>query len=101
MAISPVDMNMMQRLTDVAQIKHNENARPEIMHTFIGQQLDKDVQDRAETVIKKDDADKNDTNHDAKEKGKNEYQHNGEKRQSKKPAEKIEVKKPVSFDVKI
>ena len=56
MAVRPVDIVSMQRMADVSQIKQNENNKP--------------MNDQV--------------NYDAKEKGKNEYQHDGKVKMKKK-----------------
>ena len=64
---------MMQNLNEVAQIRHNEISRPDAQQAVMTNEIQKDVNERLEQVVKKENADKSDTKHDAREKGKNEY----------------------------
>lgn len=102
MAISPVDIRMMQRMGDVAQIKHHEVTRPEAQQTVITQDIQKNVQIKSEQIQKKEDADKSDTKHDAREKGKNSYFASEQKGKKKKEEQgKVTIKGNASFDMKI
>lgn len=102
MAISPIDISMMQRMNDVAQIKHGENTRPEMQQSVITRNIEKDVNVRAEQVRKKDDANKSESEHDARKEGKNKYFRNDVKKKKKdEEADKITIKEKSSFDMKI
>lgn len=105
MAISPVDLNIMQRSMDVAQIKHNDNMKPMVEQANLVMQSDKNVEARMRQVHNSKESSKSDTNHDAREKGKNFYFHEEEprkKKESDKEEEgKVIRKAPVSFDMKI
>lgn len=102
MAVSPVDISMMQRMNDVAQIKHNEITRPDVQQTVITHDIEKQVNIRSEQIQKKDDADKSNTDHDARGKGKNDYFGDGGKNRKKsKEQGKITIKNSSSFDMKI
>lgn len=102
MAVSPIDISMMQRMNDVAQIKHNEVTRPEVQQNVITHNIEKQVNIHAEQIQKKDDANKSDTKHDAREKGKNKYFGNGGKDKGKKEEKgRVMIKSTTSFDMKI
>lgn len=102
MAVSPVDIRMMQRMDDVAQLRQHELTRPQAQQTAITHNIEKQVQIKSEQVLKKEDANKSDTRHDAREKGKNTYFAN-EKKGNKKKEEtgKVTIKGNASFDMKI
>ena len=102
MAIAPIDISMMQRMNDVAQIKQNELTRPDVQQNVITHEVQKEVNIRSEHVVKKDDANKSDTEHDAREKGKNEYFFTGNKNKKKSEENgKVTIKGNNSFDIKI
>lgn len=103
MAVSPIDINMMQRINEVAQIKHGENTRPEMQQNVITRNIEKDVNIRAEQVRKKDDANKSETEHDARKEGKNKYFRNDTNNKKKKEneADKVTIKGKSSFDISI
>lgn len=102
MAVSPVDISMMQRMNDVAQIKHNEMTKPDVQQNVITHDIEKQVNANAEQIRKKDDANPSDTRHDAREKGKNTYFGNGGKDKKKHEEQgKVTVKGQGSFDMKI
>ena len=100
MAISPVDISMMQRLNDVAQIKHNENTKSDVMQITIANGQQKQINNSAQQVNAQSDTTQSDTRHDAREKGKNEYFSNGVKKK-KKDVGKVVIKGQSTFDLKI
>lgn len=105
MAISPIDISIMQRSMDVAQIKHNDNVRPMVEQANMTMQSEKNVELRMEQVQDSQESDKSDTRHDARGKGKNFYFGQEEKRKEKKKETegdgKVIRKSNVSFDMKI
>lgn len=104
MAISPIDINIMQRSMDVAQIKHNTDAKPVVEQANLVIQTDKNIQQRTEQVVTGDNATKSNTEHDARQKGKNFYFRNEKEKKKKKEEEsdgKVTVRRPTSFDMKI
>lgn len=105
MAISPIDISVMQRSMDVAQIKHNDNVRPMVEQANMTMQSEKNVELRMEQVQNSQESDKSDTRHDAREKGKNFYFGQEEKRKEKdkeaKQDGKVVRKSNISFDMKI
>jgi hypothetical protein len=101
MAISPIDISMMQRMNEVASIRQNEMNKPEVQQITIARDMEKQSALNAEQVRAKDDAGKSNTEHDAKEKGKNFYYGDGGKNKKKKEEGKVIVKGSKSFDLKI
>lgn len=103
MAISPIDISMMQRMSDVAQIKQNEITRPEVQQTTITNNIEKQVINQSEQILEQDNSNKSNTDHDAREKGKNTYFSSGERKKKKEEKQgKVTIKKDYqSFDMKI
>lgn len=102
MAVSPIDISMMQRMSDVAQIKHNELTKPEVQQAAITREIEKNANVSAEQVVRKSDAGKSDTEHDASEKGRGEYYSDGGKRRKKEEnVGKVVIKGSGKFDMKI
>lgn len=80
--IRPVEFSgMIQRTQDVSTIKQNEDVKPQFEHAIVQQRTQKEAISKHESVIKKDNADKNQKKFDAKEKGSNEYFSNNNKRE--------------------
>lgn len=107
MAIRPVEMQgVVQRNQDVAGLKSNQDNKGNVDQTNIYGNHIKELQQKQESVIKKDDADYNEHKYDAKEKSKNEYE-GGKNGKHKKKREKededgnVSIKKRAAFDVKI
>ncbi|MCM1468528.1 MAG: hypothetical protein NC086_10300 [Alistipes sp.] len=102
MAVSPIDITMMQRLNEVSQIKHNEMTRPDVEQATITQNIEKQVYVQSEQVVHQADSTKANTDHDAREKGKNSYfASNGKKKKKKEEPGTIKIKGKSSFDMKI
>lgn len=107
MAIRPVEMQgVVQRNQDVAGLKSNQDNKGNVDQTNIYGNHVKELQQKQESVIKKDDADYNEHKFDAKEKGKNEYEgdKNGKhkkKREKEDEDGNVSIKKRAAFDVKI
>ena len=106
MAIRPVVMQgMVQRSQDVTGYKVNQDNKANVDQTNIFGNHVKELQQKQENVVKKENADYEQQKYDAKEKGKNEY--NGENRghhNRKKEEEedgKVAVKKKAAFDGRI
>lgn len=64
---------VVQRNQDMASISQNENEKPFINQQNIAAQEKKNIEVKSKEVTKKDNADNNSKNPDAKEKGNNEY----------------------------
>lgn len=73
MVIKPIEFAMIQQQNTVSQIQHNAETRAMTEQQTISQQFQKDVNNNAEQVKRKDNADNNGGNFDAKEKSNNEY----------------------------
>ena len=72
--ISPIENNnMVVRTQDYSTLRQNELSAPSTAHVVIQEQLDSKDDANAHTVRAKDDADKADTHHDAREEGRNKY----------------------------
>ncbi len=102
MAVSPIDISMIQKMNDVSQMRHNEMMRPDVQQNVITQNIEKQVNVQAEQVVHQEDSAKSNTEHDAREKGKNTYFMN--KGKSKKKQEEpgtVKIKNKGSFDIKI
>lgn len=104
MAVSPIDINIMQRSMEVAQIKHNDNMKPMVEQANLVIQTDKNIETRMEQVQTSKESAKSDTKHDAREKGKNFYFQQEQERKKKQKEEdegRVIKKMPASFDMKI
>ncbi len=101
MAVSPIDISMIQRLNDVSQIKHNEMTRPETQQAVITHDIEKQVYVQSEQVVHQADSAKTNTEHDAREKGKNSYFASRKKKKKKEEQGTIKIKSKSSFDMKI
>lgn len=105
MAVSPIDLSIMQRSMDVAQIKHNDNVKPMVEQANLVMQTDRNIETRMRQVHNSNESSKSDTNHDAREKGKNFYFQREEQRKKKEDEQEKEGtvirKAPASFDMKI
>ncbi len=72
--ISPIESNnMVVRAMDFQAIKANENESTQTQHIVIRDDIDKNDDAHVNTVRDKDNADKSDTHHDAREEGRNKY----------------------------
>ena len=99
--ITPIEFGVVQRTNDISMMKQNEDIRPQI------DQMNAQVMDNQKAVIKhehvinKDNADRENTNYDAKEKGSNSY-YGSQQRKKKKEENDGKVKKigSCSFDVR-
>lgn len=101
MAVSPIDISMIQRLNDVSQIKHNEMTRPDAQQAAITHDIEKQVYVQSEQVVHQSDSTKANTEHDAREKGKNSYFASNKKKKKKEEQGTIKIKNKSSFDMKI
>jgi hypothetical protein len=105
MSIRPIDIGIVQQLSDISQIKQHENERPMIEQQSITTQIQKDTQHKSEQVSSKDDAKNENKRYDAKDKSDNEYNGNHGNGQKEKQKEDGKVflkgQRNVDFDVKI
>lgn len=106
MIVRPVVMQgTVQNSQNMTSIKQNENAKPAVEQANIAVTTQKEVQQKSENVIRKNDVDQGNEKYDAKEKGKNEYYSvkvKKKKSESNGQAdEKVILKSSGSFDIKI
>ena len=103
--IRPVEIQMViPRTESVGQIQHQENQRGVQENAQALTQVEKEVKQQSETVIRKDANDFPAYRYDAKEKGNNAYQDNRKKKKksNQDKNDKTEnVVKRTSFDVQI
>ncbi len=103
--INPIEVNgIISRTQDVSMLRHNEETKGMVDQSNFQKRLDQEVEQNIRTVRHSDDADKADTRHDAREKGKNEYYGDGGRRKQQKEKEqdgKMVVKSQGGFDIKI
>lgn len=102
--ITPIENNgMMLRTQDFSSIRQNEDNHSVNLHMHIQDSIDKNEDRSARSVHSKDNSDGANTNHDAKEKGRNTYFDN-RKKDSKKHGKQEGVVVPKNhggFDVTI
>ncbi len=105
MGISPIELSGgIQRVQDFAQIKQQEDNRPLVNQMNSETTVDRHVDERINTVEKKDDAESYQHGFDSKEKGSNEYYGDGGRGRKKKDSDGGHVvKKGIGsgFDVRI
>ncbi len=102
--INPIEVNgIISRAQDVSMIRHNEENKGMVDQSNFQNKFDQEVEQNIRTVRQSDDADRADTRHDARDKGKNEYYGDGGRKKQKKEQQdgKMVVKSPGGFDVKI
>lgn len=72
--ISPIENSgMLLRTQDFSAVRHNEENQTSVAHSQIQGQLDKTEEAMSQTVVSKENSSKSDTNHDAREEGRNKY----------------------------
>ena len=72
--ITPLENNnMVIRAMDYSTVQRNEIEHPQHQHVVIQEDIDRSDDSHVKTVRNKDDADKSDTHHDAREEGRNKY----------------------------
>ena len=102
MAVTPVDISMMQRMDNVAQMRHNEMTRPQVEQNVITQNIEHHAMENTRQVVRKNETDKSNDEHDARQKGKNSYfGDGGSKRNKKDSIGRVMLKEQESFDIKI
>lgn len=102
--IRPVEFQgVVQRGQDMASVNQNEHDKPFVNHENVLSQTKKETEVKIRDVNKKDNADNNAKNPDAKEKGSNEYFGDGGKQRNKwKNTEgTVIIKERKNFDIKI
>ncbi len=106
MIVRPVVLQgTVQNSQNMTNVKHNQDVKPAVEQANIATTNNKEVQQKAEVVIKREDVNQGHEKHDAKEKGKNEYFSVKVKKTGKGAEladdERIIVKSTGSFDMKI
>ncbi len=101
MAWGSIELTTISRSQDITAIKHNEDNKGMVEQANLGQQMQKDVQQKAREVRSGDNAQWHSEKFDAKEKGKNEYTGDGGQKRKQTPPDKVEIKGRKSFDMKV
>ncbi len=101
MAWGTIELTTISRSHDVTAIKHNEDNKGLVEQANLGQQLQKDAQQKTREVRSSDNAQWHSEKFDAKEKSKNEYSGDGGKKRKQAPQDKVEIKGRKSFDMKV
>lgn len=101
MAFGSIELTTISRAQDYSAIKQNEDYKGMLDQTNIGQQVQKNVEQRIHEVHQSDNADWHQKKPDAKEKGNNEYQGDGGKKRKRQPQEQAVIKERSQFDIKI
>ena len=106
MSISRIDLNgNLLRTNDVSQIKANEDNKVFSDQNAFQTEFNKETDQKANSVNRKDNASGQEKEkHDAKEKGKNEYVDQRDKKRKKKqqePQDRVIAKSVHGFDMKI
>ena len=102
MAFGSIEITTITRAQDYTTIEHNEDNKSFTDQSNIGQQIQRDVEQRPREVRGSDNADWHSRQFDARDKGNSEYDGDGgrgRKRGEKK--EQVIVKGRQSFDIKI
>lgn len=103
--ISPLESNgIISRTQDISILKQQEDSRTDITHHQTQTVFEDERDQYVHTVHHADDTDEADTHHDAREKGKNEYVDQRDKKRKKKqqePQDRVIAKSVHGFDMKI
>ena len=102
MAFGSIEIVSLTRTQDYTTIKHNEDNKGLVNQANIGQQIQKDTEQRAKEVRSGDNAEWHERKFDAKDKGDNEYSGDGgQRRKREEKTEQVIVNGHRSFDIKI
>lgn len=102
MAFGSIELTTVSRAQDYSAIKHNEDNKPMMDQTNIGQEIQKTTQQRVREVHSSDNADWYEKKPDAKEKGNGSYEGDGGKRRRKSQGQgQMVTKTRGGFDIKI
>lgn len=102
--MKPVEMTgIVNRTTDFAQVRQNEEQKPVIEQYAFEAQFNKQVEKNSEAVVKKHDSEWKNEKFDAKEKSKNKYYASIKKKMKEniEEDEKAEPEKHTTFDIRI
>lgn len=102
MAFGSIEITTITRAQDYTTVKHNEDNKGFTDQSNIGQQVQKQTDQRTHQVHNSDNADWQNKKFDAKEKGKNEYNGNGgNNRKKEEKKDQVIVNGHRGFDIKI
>lgn len=101
MAWGSIELSTISRSQDLTAMKHNADNKGLIDQSNIGQQVQKDVEQRTKEVRSSDNAEWHSEKFDAKEKGKNEYSGDGGQKRRRQTEDKVVVKGRSGFDMKV
>ncbi len=102
MAFSAVELTTISRTQDYTTIKHNEDNKGFTDQSNIGQHVQKETNQRTREVHSSDNSDWHNRKFDAKDKGNNEYNGDGGRRNKReKKEEQVIVNGHRGFDIKI
>ena len=106
MAFGTIEFTTISRAQDYSTVKHNEDNKGMVDQGHIGDHVQKTAEQRGQEVQSSDNSQWREKKPDAKEKGSNEYTGDGGRRRNnnakhEKPRERVVVKSPGGFDMKI
>lgn len=102
MAFGSIEITTITRTQDYTTLKQNEDNKGLTDQSNIGNQVEKQTQQRTREVHSSDNADWHNKRFDAKEKGRNEYNGDGgRKRKQEEKHEQVIVNGHRGFDIKI
>jgi hypothetical protein len=102
MAFGSIEIVSLTRTQDYSTIKHNEDNKGFVNQANIGQQIQKDTEQRAKEVHSGDNVDWHERKFDAKDKGDNEYSGDGGQRRKREgKTEQVIINGHRGFDIKI
>ncbi|MBR6626904.1 MAG: hypothetical protein IKL04_02845 [Lachnospiraceae bacterium] len=101
MAWGSIELTTISRSQDLTMLKQNADNKGMIDQSNLGQQMQKEVEQRTKEVRSGDNTQWHSEKFDAKEKGKNEYAGDGGRRRRKQNEDKVVVKGRSSFDMKV
>lgn len=103
MAFGAIEFTTISRSQDYSAIKQNEDNKGMVDQGHIVDHVQKTTEQRSQEVQSSDNAQWREQKSDAREKGSNEYSGDGGRRRNKneKPKERMVIKSPGGFDMKI
>lgn len=102
MAFGSIEIVTLTRTQDYTTIKHNEDNKGLVNQATIGQQIQKNTEQKIREVHSSDNTEWHNKKFDARDKGSNEYSGDGgKKRGGNKAKEQVVIKGHQSFDMKI
>lgn len=101
MAFGSIELTTISRAQDYSTVKQNEDNKGLVDQNNIGQQVQRNVEQRTREVHQSDNADWYEKKPDAKEKGGGAYYGDGGRRRKKRETAGAAPKKSGGFDIKI